>query len=98
MWVRIKKCCEEVLASYPTTREQDEEILKDTSKLSFVESNCINLRLNEKKIFIYMLEQSEYFIKLLAMTRKEADLMVIGKDSSNHIIQYYRNINKWIKN
>ena len=37
MWQRIKDDCAEVLKNYPTTVDEDKELLKDASKFSFAE-------------------------------------------------------------
>jgi hypothetical protein len=37
MWKRIKDDCAEILKNYPTTIEEDAELLKDTEKYSFAE-------------------------------------------------------------
>lgn len=67
----IKQLCEAALQKYPTTLEQDIEALKDES-LTFNHSNCILFRSGEKEILHFLIDFSDYVLKLLNMSFKDA--------------------------
>ena len=97
MWDRINTGCDEVLSAYPTTIEEDAELLKDTSKMSFAEMNCIQLRHNEKKIMLYVKKTAELFSRLLLLTRKEANLEVNKMENFKEEFKYFKVIQKVLK-
>ena len=59
VWGSIKELCEQALQKYPTTWEQDNEILKDES-LTFNQRNCVLFRSGEKEILHFLIDFSEY--------------------------------------
>jgi len=61
----------EGLSRYPQTLDEDKEILKRTD-LSFNESNATLFRAGEKEILIFLLNFSDFVLKLLNMTFKQA--------------------------
>lgn len=63
--------CAEGLARYPTSYEEDMELLKRPN-LTFNERNCVLFRSGEKEILIFLLEMGEYILKLLDMKFKDA--------------------------
>ena len=62
---------EEALAAYPQTLEEDMEILK-RDNLTFNERNCVLFRSGEKEILVFLIEMSDYVLKLLEMKFKDA--------------------------
>lgn len=68
--------CETALAQYPGTYEADMEILaKDDppmSQLSFNERNMVLFRSGEKEILLFLIDFSEFVLKLLTMKFKDA--------------------------
>ena len=97
MWQRIKDDCAEVLKNYPTTVDEDKELLKDTSKFSFAEQNCIQLRYNEKLIMIYMVKTADIFLRLLLLSRKEANAEVNKMENFKEEFNYFKRIQKILK-
>lgn len=73
MWEKIKVACTTILEKYPNSIEVDEELLATPEKFSFTQLNCIQLRHNEKKIMLYMQKTADIFLRLLKLTRKEAN-------------------------
>ena len=61
----------EGLARYPQSLDEDKEILKRTD-LTFNERNCTLFRSGEKEILAFLLEFSDYVLKLLDMKFKDA--------------------------
>ena len=62
---------EEALAAYPQTLEEDMEILR-RDNLTFNERNCVLFRSGEKEILVFLIEMSDYVLKLLEMKFKDA--------------------------
>ena len=71
VWQAIKGMAAQGLARYPNTIEEDREILTRTD-LTFNERNCTLFRLGEKEILVFLLEFSEFVLKLLGMKFKDA--------------------------
>ena len=61
----------QALAAYPQTLEEDMEILK-REDLTFNERNCVLFRSGEKEILVFLMEMSDYVLKLLEMKFKDA--------------------------
>ena len=56
-WRYIDKVCDEALAKYPTTLEQDVEIIEkdaEERKLSVNKRNCVLYRMTEKYVLHYL--------------------------------------------
>lgn len=62
---------EQALAAYPQTLEEDMEILK-REDLTFNGRNCVLFRSGEKEILVFLIEMSDYVLKLLEMKFKDA--------------------------
>lgn len=62
---------QEALSRYPTTLEEDMEILKRTD-LTFNERNCTLFRSGEKEILVFLIEMADYVNNLLSMKFKDA--------------------------
>ena len=69
--MKIKEMCNEALARYPNTLEDDYEILK-RDNLSFNERNCVLFRSGEKEILVFLIELGDYILRLLEMKFKDA--------------------------
>ena len=63
--------CEEGLSRYPTTLEEDIEILQ-RENLTFNERNCTLFRSGEKEILVFLIEMADYVLALLEMKFKDA--------------------------
>ena len=63
----------EALLKYPTTYEEDLEILKDEN-LSFVKRNCVLFRSGEKEILIFLIKSTE---KILGLFNQEFKVQLI---------------------
>ena len=67
MWKFINKMADEALAKYPTTLDQDVEILQKEDKepfLGFNKRNCVVIRSQEKEILLFLkwcAEKVDYF-------------------------------------
>mmetsp|Transcript_7199 Transcript_7199/g.5468 ORF Transcript_7199/g.5468 Transcript_7199/m.5468 type:complete len:96 (-) Transcript_7199:55-342(-) len=61
----------EALQHYPTTYEEDLEVLK-REDLTFKERNCVLYRSGEKEILHFFIETSSKFLKLFDMKWKDA--------------------------
>lgn len=72
MWKELTVRCEAQIKGYPSTDEKDEELLK--TDLTENQRNCVRLRLGEKLIFQYLIDTAATFLKILFMTKKEANL------------------------
>jgi hypothetical protein len=75
-WKFTLDYAQKALKKYPTTMKEDEEILAkvDSGKmeLSYNKSNCLKLRIGEKRILHYIVETSEAIIGLAKLERPEA--------------------------
>ncbi|CAD8078258.1 unnamed protein product [Paramecium sonneborni] len=65
MWNHIENICIHALNQYPTTLEQDNEILK-ICELTTNQKNCLILRMGEKKILNFYLQFSQQMHKLFS--------------------------------
>ena len=63
--------CVEGLARYPTSYDDDLELLKKDD-LTFNERNCYLFRSGEKEILIFLMEMADYVLNLLSMKFKDA--------------------------
>ena len=50
MWRRVRQLGNDMLGNYPTTHEEDMEMLKNEELMSQNESNSVQLRVGEKKV------------------------------------------------
>ena len=71
VWESIKSMCEEGLSRYPSTLEEDMEILQ-RDNLTFNERNCTLFRSGEKEILVFLIEMADYVLVLLEMKFKDA--------------------------
>lgn len=77
VWNRLYQRVKDILPKYPTSLEQDLEILqKDKAEqhLTVNERNIIVLRVSEKRIIHLNLELALFAIELLKLNRKEGTL------------------------
>ena len=75
MWKRIKKLALESLSFYPTSLEEDQEILDKDEKekyLSYNENNCVQYRFGEKKILNFLTDSADKFLELTTMSQRDA--------------------------
>ena len=63
------------LEGYPTTIEQDYEILR-TMELTQNQKNAVDFRLGEKVICKYFIDTSNYALTLMKMKRVDAQKMI----------------------
>lgn len=84
------------MKSYPTTIEEDEAILAQPGH-SFTYANCIQLRYNEKKIMRYMDTTADLFLRLLPMTKKEANLEINKLEDFKDKFVYFKRVQKIMK-
>lgn len=71
VWQAVKTICTDYLNEYPTTLDQDIELLKDDS-LTFNQRNCVLFRSGEKEILVYFIEFADLCLSLLDMKFKDA--------------------------
>jgi len=89
-WRKIHQIATESLAKYPTTLEEDKALLAKESAatpadrtLTYNTSNCVKLRVGEKKILHYLADTATALVTIGQMeTRKQA----IGAMMKNHKI------------
>ena len=76
MWRHIDKVCDEALKRYPTTLEEDIELLRrdqeNAGALSYNKRNCILYRKSEKEVLYFFKDCASKVEKLAKMTEKEA--------------------------
>ena len=60
---------------YPTSKEEDEEILK-REDLTFNQRNCVLFRHGEKEILTFLIAMAEVMEKILEMKFKDAKKVV----------------------
>lgn len=68
VWTSIHRLVSEYLSRFPTTLEEDLEILRDEdccNKLTSNERNCVVFRVGEKKILRNLLDVSSRFKEVL---------------------------------
>ena len=84
------------MLAYPTSLEQDIEILEDddkTHKLSYNERNCILLRRNDKIILKSLEETSNAILDLGKLTRREAVVALMkNRKSFKTNMKYVQNV------
>ena len=74
-WKLIMGYCSEGLEQYPSTKEEDEEILK-REDLTFNMRNCVLFRHGEKEILAFLFELGEKVTQILGMKFKDAKKLV----------------------
>ena len=71
----LEKLCSEKLEGYPTTAEEDREILaKNDMNLTFNESNMVIFRLGEKEVLNLMVEFASNMSRALKGSTREVFL------------------------
>lgn len=92
IWLKIKQMSQEFLARYPTTLDEDLEILQRTD-LTFNMSNATLFRSGEKVILHHLIEMADYVLNLLEMSfknaKKHTQTLPTKMESSRDYIQNY---------
>ena len=92
VWETIKAMSQEGLERYPTTLQEDMEILQ-RDDLSFNTRNCTLFRSGEKEILVFLIELADYVLNLLNMKFKDAKRMTQNlpakMDSCRDYLQNY---------
>jgi hypothetical protein len=90
-WNKIQLLAEEALAKFPTSYEEDLQLLESVEsgqeELSFNKQNCLKLRIGEKKLLNFITRTAKSIIDLSTMTRKEA----VKRMMMNHVV-YKKNM------
>jgi hypothetical protein len=63
--------CREALSQYPSTIEEDKNLLKTKKNLSFNIKNCLYLIISEKTVLRYYIFLSEYCLELFDLSEDE---------------------------
>ncbi|CAD8077509.1 unnamed protein product [Paramecium sonneborni] len=96
MWNLIENICVHALNKYPTTLEQDNEILK-ICELTINQRNCLILRIGEKKILSFYLQFSKKMSQLFA----NFDFVELKKfqqtQENYHYLNYVNRIINYLK-
>lgn len=69
-WSKIKSIVVEALGKYPTTLDEDYEILKNDKSLTYNTRNCVLLRVGEKKILHFVNNTAEILLEMAKMDKK----------------------------
>ena len=83
----------EALGRYPTTLEQDNELIdKDDTESMFTsnERNCVMYRLGEKIILMFLQTAAERFLKLYTMNQKDARKEINSYKGFEGCADYFR--------
>lgn len=86
MWSEVGRLAKSSLSDYPTTLEQDYELLKRPD-LSFNIRNCVTLRVGEKEIFGNYQKMAEELTQLLRLPSK--DIRKAAKDMAKDSQKYF---------
>ena len=79
VWGHMRSKIYEALKIYPTTIEEDEMLLQQSSNLSINEINCIKLRYQDKRVLYGLLDLAIAFDKVSEMTKTEAEEWLVDK-------------------
>lgn len=74
-WKQITKIVDKALSEYPTTLDEDKELLEKDAKensLSLNQKNCIRYRMSEKKVLHFLKDCSRQILEFANMTGEEA--------------------------
>ena len=74
-WKLISKVADEALAQYPTTLEEDVQILaKDNAEHSLAQNkrNCVLYRKMDKEVLYFLKDSAQKVAELMTMTAKDA--------------------------
>ena len=72
VWAKLKMLALESLGNYPTTYEEDLEILEKNEGLTFNTRNCVLFRSGEKKILLFLINTSDVMTEMLDLPLKDA--------------------------
>lgn len=86
VWSEVGRLAKSSLSDYPTTLEQDYELLKRPD-LSFNIRNCVTLRVGEKEIFGNYQKMAEELTQLLRLPSK--DIRKAAKDMAKDSQKYF---------
>ena len=73
--------CQKALGKYPTTFEEDQNLLKTKKNISFNLRNCLLLLMSEKTVLSYFIFFCEYCLELLKL---KTQIEVLTKLSSDY--------------
>jgi len=74
---------------YPSTLEEDVEILKDES-LTYNQRNCVLFRLGEKEILVFLIQTAKLIKELMQGSQKEAKARLVS-------FKYYKVCDNYVK-
>ncbi|CAD8163405.1 unnamed protein product [Paramecium octaurelia] len=97
MWNLIENLCIRALNQYPTTLEQDLEILK-ICELTTNQRNCLILRMGEKKILNFYKQFSEKMRQLFSNFDFFELKKILQIQENYHYFNYLNRINNYLKN
>lgn len=94
VWNMIKFECSEAMAKYPTTIQEDIELLKGDT-LTSQQRMCVSLRHDEKEVLQFMLNANDKIEALVKMSSKEAR-KEISRDQGKDYAGMLNYVNKTI--
>jgi histone-lysine N-methyltransferase SETD3 len=89
--LKLQAMCAEGLLAYPTTMEEDKEILDNRKDLTFNHRNCLLYRYGEKKILSKLLLYCDKILPLLDMDFKTARKIVEKSRELDDCSEYITN-------
>ncbi|CAD8056186.1 unnamed protein product [Paramecium primaurelia] len=91
MWKMIGRICKKALKYYPTTFEQDQEILQ-ICELTTNQRNCLILRMGEKEILKFYYQFSEKMKQLLSNFNQLEINIFISKEENCKYLNYINKV------
>ena len=80
--------CQIELSKYPTSMEQDKQLLKVNKNINFNEKNILLLLINEKSVLKYYIHFCEYCLELIKLNNKKEVLAKITNDINYSDFQF----------
>ena len=95
VWHKIKKLAEDQLDKYPTSYQEDLELLDKDEKesgLTYNKRNCVLFRSGEKKILHFLVTTAERMIALSEMSQKDAKKHVNQLKDFDVCMDYFKSV------
>ena len=92
VWQKLKLLSQESLGNYPTTYQEDLEILEKNEGLTFNTRNCVLFRSGEKKILHFLIETADLVTEMFKLSFKDARKLLNNHPNADNIRDYCNHV------
>lgn len=93
---KLKEICTKELSRYPTSYQEDYQILKNEQEITLNSKNCIIIRMSEKEILLFFIELCDYCLNLLTLNDFDKITKKLYYDYKDSYCPFEYYINKYL--